>query len=87
MPEEAFARLYAAYARPVRAWLIVRAGAAADDLFGRVDDAEIAREVELPRTIGDPPAPWRRTIGAMILTSCWHARLHLTRLEQLLAQS
>jgi DNA-directed RNA polymerase specialized sigma24 family protein len=32
-PEEAFARLYAAYARPVRAWLIVRAGAAADDLF------------------------------------------------------
>jgi hypothetical protein len=50
-------------------------------------DAELAREVELPRTIGDPPAPWRRTIGAMILMSCWHARLHLTRLEQLLAQS
>jgi DNA-directed RNA polymerase specialized sigma24 family protein len=32
-PEEVFARVYAAYARPVRAWLVVRAGGAADDLF------------------------------------------------------
>jgi hypothetical protein len=36
--------------------------------------------VELPRTSGEPPQRWRIPLGAMVLASCWHARLHLRQL-------
>jgi hypothetical protein len=36
--------------------------------------------VELPRTLGEPPQRWVMPLGAMILASCWHSRLHLRRL-------
>ena len=36
--------------------------------------------VELPRTAGEPPQPWVMPLAAMVLASCWHARLHLRAL-------
>ncbi|MBM3818668.1 MAG: hypothetical protein FJW14_06575 [Acidimicrobiia bacterium] len=49
---------------------------ASEEVFGAV--------ATLPRTSGDPAEPWRMPLGAMVLMSCWHARLHLRALEELL---
>ena len=46
-------------------------------------EAQLRGVVELPRTAGDPPAPWAMSVAAMVLGSCWHARYHLARLEHL----
>jgi hypothetical protein len=55
------------------------------DLVAGMSDDQASRLVTLPRTIGDPAVPWLLTIGAMILMSCWHARLHLRRIARITA--
>jgi hypothetical protein len=53
------------------------------DLVASLPDREVRRGVDLPRTIGEPPVPWHMPLGSMIVMSCWHARLHLGRLDPL----
>jgi hypothetical protein len=50
------------------------------DLVLNAPAAALEEVVELPRTSGEPPQRWRMPLGAMVLGSCWHARLHLRRL-------
>ena len=47
-------------------------------------EGAFATVVELPRTSGDPPEPWRMPISAVVAMSCWHARLHLTALQRIM---
>jgi hypothetical protein len=42
--------------------------------------------VELPRTMGDPPQPWRFPLGYTLVKMCWHTRYHLKRLREQLAR-
>jgi hypothetical protein len=51
------------------------------ELVLEASDEAFDAVAELPRTSGDPPAPWRMPLGAMVLMSCWHARLHLRALD------
>jgi hypothetical protein len=46
-------------------------------------DDQLHGVVELPRTSGEPAEPWRRSIAAMVLMSCWHIRYHLVRLGRI----
>jgi hypothetical protein len=50
------------------------------DLVLNAPLSSLEEVVELPRTAGQPPQRWRMPLGAMVLGSCWHARLHLRRL-------
>jgi mycothiol maleylpyruvate isomerase-like protein len=58
-----------------------------DDLVLEAPAAAFEEVVTLPRTSGDPPAAWRMPLAAMIAASCWHARLHLGQLEEILRRS
>jgi hypothetical protein len=50
------------------------------DLVLNAPASALEEVVDLPRTSGEPPQRWRMPLGAMVLASCWHARLHLRRL-------
>jgi hypothetical protein len=52
-------------------------------LVVEMPEADVHRIVDLPRTIGEPAQPWRMPMSSMILMTCWHARLHLRRLDRL----
>jgi hypothetical protein len=54
------------------------------ELVASVSDVDADRVVELPRTIGEPMRSWHMSLAAMILMTCWHSRLHLNRVRQLL---
>lgn len=56
------------------------------ELMIEASDEAFRAVAALPRTSGDPAEPWRMPLGAMVLMSCWHARLHLRPLEQLLRE-
>jgi hypothetical protein len=56
------------------------------DLMLEASDEAFGAVATLPRTSGDPPEAWRMPLGAMVLMSCWHARLHLRALEELLRE-
>jgi hypothetical protein len=51
------------------------------DLILDAADEAFSAVATLPRTSGEPAAPWRMPLGAMVLGSCWHARLHVRALE------
>jgi hypothetical protein len=53
------------------------------DAVVTVPESRLRAIVALPRTVDDPPVPWRLSIAAMVIGSCWHTRYHLTRLEGL----
>lgn len=54
------------------------------ELLTDMQEEDVWRQIDLPRTIGEPAAPWRMPLSSMIVMTCWHARGHLGRLERLL---
>lgn len=82
-PEEAFARLYQSYAGVVRAWLAVRAGNAADDLFQDVWTIFYRRCREWEHR-QDGAAPDARPVLSFLFRTCElvlraHRRIHAQR--------
>ena len=55
-------------------------------LVADIPEEDVHRMVDLPRTIGEPAQPWRMPMSSMILMTCWHARLHLTRIDRLMRE-
>jgi hypothetical protein len=47
-------------------------------------DEDLHATVELPRTSGEPAAAWRMPLVSVVVMTCWHARLHLRRIEDVL---
>lgn len=43
---------------------------------------ELRAEIELPRTAGEPPVPWRIGLAALLVRSCWHVRYHVSAIER-----
>lgn len=43
---------------------------------------EFRRPLELPRTSGQPPIPWRLGLAPLLLQTCWHVRYHLTAIKK-----
>jgi hypothetical protein len=53
-------------------------------LVVEMPDEAAQQVVELPRTSGEPPRPWRMPLAAMLIMSGWHERLHLARIDEIL---
>jgi hypothetical protein len=53
-------------------------------LLATAPEGLVAEVVELPRTAGDPAAPWRMPLISMVIGACWHTRYHLQRLSRLI---
>jgi hypothetical protein len=56
------------------------------DIVARLPVDQLHGVVELPRTSGEPPEPWRLSLAAVVLGSCWHSRYHLARVAPLIAR-
>jgi len=52
------------------------------ELAVSLSEDEFQGRMELPRTSGEPPSPWRLGLAPLLVQTCWHVRYHLTAIER-----